>query len=128
MHYRQISVGLKRTPIHALPAASEGRDLTAQKVKGFKSPFICLSARQTSRHLVSPTEESPPSPCHFHSAFKTADERTHVPFKAPVNLGTEHLVSVLSIFIVDVIIPFLLWDIRKTFLSLMSEQNHPLHV
>jgi len=66
-------------------------------------------------------------PHHLHSGFRTAKERTHVPFKAPVNLGTELCVSVLFIFIVNVISLFLLWDIRQTFLSLMKEQNHPLH-
>lgn len=64
-------------------------------------------------------------PITFALLLRQQKQKTYIPFKEPANLGAEHRVSVLFIFIVITVL-FLLWDVRQTFLSLMKEQKHPL--
>lgn len=80
-----------------MPAASEGRELPACKVRRFKSPFAFQLHKLS--HTLADLERNH-APHHFCSAFMAAEKRTYIPFKEPANLGAEHHVSVLFVFIV----------------------------
>lgn len=104
-----------------MPAASEGRELPAYKVRRFKSPFA-FQLHKLSHTLAD--QERNHAPHHFCSAFKAAEIKDIYSFQRTCKSWCRTS-CVLFVFIVITVL-FLLWDIRQTFLSLMKEQKHPL--